>query len=210
MLRSASAFRRRNLARASRARAISLSVRASSIAPLCRIDSRPTRCNSRTAFAPSPTAWARPERKKLAPQTLGRSHRTAPENRVRRTAPRPVWHGACRDGRTHGSRATHPRRDQCDAPREGFRPEGARPRGSLRGLDSVTHSCTVRYGAEARPRRSRGHARTPPLPLRETCRPQRVSTLPRPLVDSPRQPGPRSPAGATHSTRPSWIAPYPP
>ena len=44
--------------------------------------------------------------------------------------------------------------------REGFRPEGARPGGSLPGLDSVTHSFIVRYGAEARPRRSRGHART--------------------------------------------------
>src|SRR5687768_12884724 len=53
-----------------------------------------------------------------------------------------------------------PVRTPAPAPREGCRPEGARPRGSLRGLDSVEQRSLLLYGAAARPRRSRGHART--------------------------------------------------
>jgi hypothetical protein len=40
--------------------------------------------------------------------------------------------------------------------REGCRPEGARPRGSLRGLDSVSERSLLAYGAAARPRRQPG------------------------------------------------------
>ena len=62
------------------------------------------------------------------------------------------------------------------SPREGFRPEGARPRGCLRGLDSVEHGSFALYGAAARPRRSRGHAqprRHKPLPSLNPPRPRR-------------------------------------
>ena len=56
-----------------------------------------------------------------------------------------------------------------------FGPKGRDPAGQFPpGLDSVTHSFIVRYGAEARPRRSRGHARTrrsKPLPFNQPFRP---------------------------------------
>ncbi len=54
--------------------------------------------------------------------------------------------------------------DASSKPREGCRPEGARPGGALvhqpPGLDSVARRRLVAYGAAARPRRSRGHAQT--------------------------------------------------
>ena len=212
MLRSASARSSWNLARASRARAISLSVRASSISPPAH------RLSPRVSQLPHRVSRHLPgDARRPTAKRMRRSHLDDPSAAARTTAPasrsaRPVWHGAARGRRTHAGRAT-PRGPRRDAPREGFRPEGARPGGSLPGLDSVAHSFIVCYGAEARPRRSRGHARTPPFDVhekqRETCRPRRVSTLPRALVDSSRQPGPRSPVRATHSTRPTWKAPYP-
>ena len=82
--------------------------------------------------------------------------------------------------------------------REGLRPEGARPRGCLRGLDSVSPRCLRAYGAEARPRRQPGARPNPPSKSRSQ------STIPAQYVAS--RPGaPPSRSGARRS--PAWGAP---
>ena len=62
-----------------------------------------------------------------------------------------------RGGQSKGSaRSCRPGGRQRRTRREGCRPEGARPRGCLRGLDSVADGSFVCYGAAARPRRQPG------------------------------------------------------
>jgi hypothetical protein len=180
---------------------------------LQRIDSRPACRNSHTAFrAISRATYAARPRSACAAAiwTIPAQRRGPP---LPPAGPR-ARSGMVRLGAAERMPAARHPEDPGAMPRvRDFGPKGRDPTAVSSGLDSVAHSFIVCYGAAARPRRSRGHARTPPFDVhekqRETCRPRRVSTLPRALVDSPRQPGPRSPVRATHSTRPTWKAPYP-
>ncbi len=69
------------------------------------------------------------------------------------------------------------------APREGFRPERGETARLFAWLDLVAHGSFVCYGAEARPRRSRGHARTRPGSCRRFTVPGRRDTFEKAIKD---------------------------
>ena len=100
-----------------------------------------------------------------------------------------------------------PQRTPAPAPREGCRLEGARPAGSLAGLDSVSERSLLAYGAAARPRRQPGARPNPSFKAVEI----RPSRTPRWAGTSRPGCGPRQRCSpATRAARTSAPAPTAP